>query len=64
MDIQTLLELDLVLFLDFADDADQIKEGIFDLNGTRTNLTVEVLVENFLHERIAGWVELLKKFLD
>ena len=50
--------------MNFADDADQIKEGIFDLDCTRTNLTVEVLIENLLHKRIACRVELLKKFLD
>ena len=62
--VQTLFELDLELFLDFADNSNQIEKGIFNLHTLRRDLPVEVLVEYFLHERVASRVKLLQELLD
>ena len=44
VNIQSLLKLNLVFFLNFAYNAYQIKEGILDLDSARIDLSIEILV--------------------
>jgi len=50
--------------LDFANDSNEVKKGVFDLDRSNLELPREVLVQDFLHKRVASCIELLKKFLN
>ena len=58
--IESLLELDLELFLHFADDADQVEQGVLNLNILRCYLAIKILVKDLLYEGIASRIKLLQ----
>ena len=62
--VEALLELDLVLALDFAYDTNKVQEGVLLVDVAWLDLAGEVLVKNFLDEGVANVVELLKQLLD
>ena len=45
--IQSLLQFDFVLSLDFPNDSDEVEKGVFDLYTRRFQLFREVLIQDF-----------------
>ena len=64
VDVESLFELDLDLFLDLPDDPNQVKESVLHLDGAWADLAIEILVENLLDEWVARRVKFLEQLLD